>query len=248
MLTNHLLTLQKQDISMIADDFNISNQVTGNYSLPKNKFIDLIVISIRNTHQDFLKALKSEGLDENLNENKLTQIFVEQNDIHLRFLNLPIGVSREYSDVFYNTKGVPDFYYHYLELGKVNEPLFVVESKRLLSHSDKAREKEYVIGKTKSNNPNGGIERFKLGKHGIGLNQCGLMAFVEEQNNSFWFSKINNWIIELAQVDTIWNKNEILITNENFNIYNHFTSTLNRMNDTIKLDHFWIEIKKSNSN
>jgi hypothetical protein len=228
---------------MIADDFNISNHVTGNYSLPKNKVIDLIIISIRNTHQDFLKAIKSENLHKNLNENKLTQIFVEQNDIHLRFLNLPIGVNREYSDVFYNIKGVPDFYYYYLELGKVNDPLFVVESKRLLSHLDKGREKEYVIGKTKSNNPNGGIERFKLGKHGVGLNQCGIMAFVEEEDNSIWFNKINDWILELAQVDSTWNKNEILIKNEPFSVYNHFTSTLNRKADKIKLNHFWIEIK-----
>lgn len=233
---------------MIADDFNIGNQVIGNYSLPKNKFIDLIVLSIKNTHHDFLKALKSENLDENLNENKLTQIFVEQNDIHLRILNLPIGVSREYSDVFYKTKGVPDFYYHYLELGKVNEPLFVVESKRLFSHSDKAREKEYVIGKTKSNNPNGGMERFKLGKHGVGLNQCGLMAFVEENDNSYWFNKVNDWISEVAQIDTAWNKDEILITDGNFNAFNHFTSTLNRETGTINLNHFWIDIKNKTSN
>lgn len=228
---------------MIADDFNISNQVTGKYSLPKNKFLDLIIVSIKNTHQDFLKAIKSENLDENLNENKLTQIFVEQNDIHLRMSNLPVGVSREYSDVFYKTQGVPDFYYYYLELGKVNDPLFVVESKRLLSQTDKSREKEYVIGKTKSNNPNGGIERFKLGKHGAGLNECGLLAFVEENNNSYWLSAINGWILELAQTDNTWSQDEVLSINEDFNVFNYLTSILKREKETIKLNHFWINIK-----
>lgn len=226
---------------MIADDININSQIVGSYTLPKNKFVFLIIESIRNTHESFLSALNNLRITGELNENKLTQIFVEQNDIHLRNLNLPIGVKNQYSDIFHGSKGIPDFYYHNLELGKVNEPLFVVESKRLPSPSDLNREKEYVIGKTNSGNPNGGIERFKLGKHGIGLNECGLIAFIEQKTNSFWFNEVNTWILQLAESDVTWNKDEVLRLDEEYKKEDYFISTVHRTTDKMKLHHFWIK-------
>ena len=72
------------------------------------------------------------------------------------------------------------FYFYEIEKGKTNVPLFVVEAKILPAPLPKKREKEYVKGDKK----NGGIERFKLEKHAKGLNQCGMVGFVQQNNQS----------------------------------------------------------------
>ncbi|MCX6155160.1 MAG: hypothetical protein NT007_13485 [Candidatus Kapabacteria bacterium] len=115
-------------------------------------------------------------------------------------------------------------------------PLFIVESKRLPS---KTYEKEYVIGEKK----NGGIERFKIEKHGKGLSECGLFGFIELETFENWQSKINKWINELASIDETW-ADEQLSLNEMKCDYSYLTSNVKRVSsDDVLLHHFWVKIE-----
>ncbi len=138
---------------MTAEELNIANAILPEISSDQGKTISIIIEAIQAACPSFKKTITQKNLQLPLNENKLTQILVEQ--IEVKIKSQPaIGVKNQYSDIFLGTKGIPDFYFHTVEEGATHEPLFVVESKRLPSPTF---EKEYVIGATK----NGGIERFK---------------------------------------------------------------------------------------
>ncbi len=224
---------------MLVDNINNDDEIVGKHSLPSNA-LRLIIESIKNTYEDFIKTLETLENKE-LNEDGFTQIFVKQNIVHLQKLNFSsmyIGV--QYRDIYHKTKGIPDIYYSFTEQGKDYEPTFIMEAKRLPSPSKK-REKEYVFGKTPLGNPNGGIERFKLGKHGLGLKECGLLAFIEKNDNEYWLNQVNFWIIEISENDSSWNPDEILFKDDvNFK---YFHSNVLRVNSELKLYHFWIKIK-----
>ena len=93
----------------------------------------------------------------------------------------------------------------------IYNPFLVFECKRLPTPS-KDREKEYVTGGV--NIISGGIQRFKLGLHGAGLNPVVMIGYVQEYSLRYWHLKINEWISELA-ISTladacIWNDSELL--------------------------------------
>jgi hypothetical protein len=219
---------------MTAEEINI----TANATLPEissgsGKTIGIIIESIKAACTPFKKAVTQKNLQLPLNENKLTQILVEQ--IEVKIKSQPtIGVKNQYSDLFLGTKGIPDFYFHTVEEGATHEPLFVVESKRLPSPTF---EKEYVIGETQ----NGGIERFKIEKHGKGLSQCGMIGFVENFTSDYWIKTINDWIIELSQTNEDWSDDEILAESTNVNNYCYSISKAKRAcSDPVLLHHFWV--------
>ena len=220
---------------MIAEDFDFK----VSKDLPKTDFesgktIGLILHSIAEACTPFKKASSQPNLKLPLNENKLTQIFVEQVEVKIRNSNLTIGVKNQYSDLFYGTKGIPDFYFHVSEEGVTHEPLFVVESKRLPSKTYKM---EYVIG----DKENGGIERFKIEKHGKGLSQCGLLGFIASSTPEYWLETINNWILELSNNDKQWNLDEILKIDKNLNDCVYLTSSARRdLSERVLLHHFWV--------
>lgn len=93
----------------------------------------------------------------------------------------------------------------------IYEPVIVLECKRLPPPS-KGREREYVTGGKRA--VKGGIQRFKLGLHGAGLDRVGMIGYVQERSACDWHSDINGWILELAS-DTgadacVWKTSEIL--------------------------------------
>jgi hypothetical protein len=219
---------------MIAEEpINISEP---DLSTQKGTTILFILKIIKKTPFYFNKALINPKLSKPLNENKLTQIFVEQINAILHEYEVPISALTQFNDLIYNTKGIPDFYFYKMEIGNTNEPLFVLESKRLPSLTF---ETEYVKGKTN----NGGIERFKLEKHGKGLSECGMIGFIEDENCAYWKTKINSWIIDLANSGGFWNNGEILIELENQIDYSYLNSVADTISSKrITLHHFWIEI------
>ncbi len=157
---------------MIAEEYYYHQE--PKISIPKGKTISFIVETIKEVPVYFLSALKNTVIIRPLNENKLTQVLVEQINVVLLKKEFSILAQNQYSDLFYGTKGIPDFYFTKIEQEKINKPLFIVESKILPAPPPKTREKEYVIGKNK----NGGIERFKTGKHGKLLNIFGIVGIV----------------------------------------------------------------------
>lgn len=219
---------------MTAEDLNIiTNVILPEISSDPGKTISIIIEAIQAACTPFKKASTQSNLELPLNENKLTQILVEQIEVKLK-IQPAIGVKNQYSDIFLKTKGIPDFYFHTVEEGATHEPLFVVESKRLPSQTF---EKEYVIGETQ----NGGIERFKIEKHGKGLSQCGMVGFIENFTCDYWLKTINKWILDLSKIGSDWYADEILIEFENSGSCYYSTSIAKRVSSNpVLLHHFWI--------
>lgn len=207
-------------------------------TLKYNSTLGIVIQSIFSTYTPFIEALKCHQNPNLSSEKSLVQEFVIQNDIQLRKRINSIRIDKEYTDNFYGTKGIPDFAFLPLEEGASHEPLFVVEAKILPAPGNKVlREKEYVIG----NNNNGGIERFKIGKHGIGQNHCGLLGFINDENTiDAWVNKINLWIIELSSDESSnWSNEEVLEKIEDSNL---IQSIAKRQSDNVYLHHFFVKL------
>jgi len=216
---------------MIAEEPILQN--IPDLSVSTGKTMSFIIETILGVSTAFKKAIKQSNLIKPFNENKLTQIFVEQIEVRVK-PNPFVGVKNQYSDLFFGTKGIPDFYFHVVEEGISHLPLFVVESKRLPSPS---YEKEYVIGEKR----NGGIERFKLEKHGKGLTNCGMLGFIEKDRLDFWLKSVNIWIEELSKFDNSWKIDEKLreVSGQSCNM--HLNSIVHTLNSgDMLLHHFWI--------
>lgn len=222
---------------MIANEYLPLTQ-TPALSRQKGRTLQLIYKAMKEAVLPFRKiVLEQDNLKKPLNENKYTQIFVEQIEVFLKkYPN--IGVKNQYSDIFYNTKGVPDFYFHKVEEGFYNEPIMVWESKILSSNTKKERRKEYVVG----NKNNGGIERFKTEKHGKGLSECGLLGFVENETFEHWHTQINEWIEELSTTSYYWRNKETLNISESNSDYYLLKSIAYRTSENIHLSHLWLKI------
>ena len=220
---------------MIAEEYNYHQN--PRISIPKGKTISVIVQVLKQVHDFFILALKDDSILKPLNEDKLTQILVEQINALLLEQEFPIQALPQYQDIYLGSKGKPDFYFTEIEKGKTNKPLFIVESKILPAPPPKERKKEYVIGVKK----NGGIERYKIEKHGKGLNECGLIGFIKENEFEYWQTQINVWIDEIAIDNSFWNIDEKIKIRENKTNFAFLQSIARRQNtDDLTLYHFWI--------
>jgi hypothetical protein len=219
---------------MIAEEYNI--EFTPDLSIPKGSTVETLVDCLKRTAPFFQTARSQSNLVKPLNENKLTQILVEQVDIQLRKRLLAIGIKNQYSDLFYGTKGIPDFYFHALEEGITSQPLFVCEAKRLPAPTGSLNT-EYVVG----DKNNGGIERFKMEKHGKGFDEGGMIGFVESDTFDHWKKEVNSWITNLANTNTDWKIDEVLNMLEQASLFGYLDSLVYRKNaNNLKLHHFWI--------
>lgn len=118
--------------------------------------------------------------------------------------------------------------------------IFVIEAKSLPTPSgtkQKPRsDHEYVYGK------GGGIQRFKDGWHGVDnqdrtFSECGMIAYVKENDFDFWFEKINHWVLDAGwvaseQLEKVTiDKTAILSSNHS-----------RQDNSMIRLHHFWVKV------
>ncbi len=77
------------------------------------------------------------------------------------------------------------------------DTLLPIECKRLPTPTDKKRdEREYIFSQFTTT---GGIQRFKAGHHGAEHTQGAMIAYVQEETNSFWNTKIAGWINDLVK-------------------------------------------------
>lgn len=224
---------------MIAEDNNIFNSSQPNIELPKNKMVTLIKECMVETVLHFKTYLKFGFHKKNkLNENNLTQEYTKQAQILIRQKNYPFNIEEQYQDNYNLSKGFSDFFFYPNEQNVKLSSLYSVESKRLPS-PEKKREKEYVIG----DNNNGGIERYKTEKHGIGVSECGLLGFVEDKDFNHWHTTINSWITDLAKKPkSNWKKNEVLSETESNIDHCILQSIAYRHSDNVSLTHLWISI------
>lgn len=222
---------------MIAEE-NLSNSEQPKISISKTNLISLIIESMKQNVFHFKTYIASgHHKKKNLNEDDLTQIYIEQAQILIRKQDYPFNISGQYRDIYNLSKGFSDFYFYPNEQGISNTSLFSVECKRLPA-PDKVREREYVYGTSN----NGGIERYKTEMHGKGLNECGLLGFIEEEKPSHWLATINNWITDLASKNESWKSDEVLTVLDSNNNYYFLKSIAHKKNDDINLTHLWISI------
>ena len=219
-----------------VSDLNLHYGAQGKFpDIRQGTFLSKIVQSIFNSYAPFLAAVETHQSQDLHTEKSLVQEFVIQNDIQLRKLLPNVRIEKEYTDNFFHTKGISDFAFLPLEEGESLKPYFVVEAK-LLPAPEASREKEYVMGKKE----NGGMERFKLGKHGVGLSCCGLLGFMTSHNEGYWVKRINGWILEFSKTcPEFWSEHETL-KNEvgDLPVYSYAV----RKNGQVMLYHFFVDI------
>ena len=222
---------------MIAEE-NLSNNYKPQVSISNANVLLLIGKLMKQTVPNFKSYLISDFYKKStLNEDDFTQIFIEQAQILIRNHDFPFNINGQYRDIYNRSKGFSDFYFYPNEQHVSTGSFFSVESKRLPS-PEKSREKEYVIG----DKNNGGIERYKTEKHGKGLNDCGILGFVEKENSNHWKGTINSWIKDLAENDKNWNNDEILSEVESNSDFCFLESIAHRISDDINLSHLWVTV------
>lgn len=220
---------------MIAEE-NLSNTPSPNISVSNSSIFININNLMKQAVPNFKKYILSDFYQKrSLNEDDFTQIYIEQAQILIRKYDYPFNINGQYRDITNLSRGFSDFYFYPNEEDNSTTSLFSVECKRLPS-PEKSREKEYVIGTSN----NGGIERYKTEKHGKGLNNCGILGFIEKENSSHWFKEINSWIIDLTKKDVNWKIDEILSETESTTDYSILKSIAYRKNSTLDLSHLWI--------
>lgn len=219
---------------MIAEEQIHDNPKEINSSIPAGKTIGYIIEAFKSTTPYFKKHI-SQFTHKVLNEEELTQEFV--NLLRRKTVDHPFLIGQEKKDIYRFSKGRADFYFYWKEETATTESFFDVEAKILTQRFTKNREKEYVIGNSK----NGGIERYKIEKHGKGLSECGMLGFIEKENSNFWITKINTWIKDLSKLDITWNKDEVVKELENHAEFVYLNSVTHTISSSdILLHHFWI--------
>lgn len=129
---------------------------------------------------------------------------------------------------------------------KDDAPFFTIEAKRLPT-LPKKREKEYAIS---DNNKkiSGGIERFKRNLHGVGLNESGMIAYVQSGDCTNWSNQINSWIQELidnpSNSTLTWNDIDLLksIENKNSSVCKYQSTNTKIDGSSIVLHHYLVDI------
>ncbi|NQV17364.1 MAG: hypothetical protein HQ534_02305 [Armatimonadetes bacterium] len=127
---------------------------------------------------------------------------------------------------------------------KNRQTVFSIEAKRLPTLGS-GREKEYVLSPT---GKSGGIERFKKGIHGSGLKYSAIIGYVQKNDFSFWFSKINYWIDELIKDESQnieWTEEDKLTKIYFEQKKAKLISKNKQRKDYIFLYHFWIDLRSN---
>ena len=128
-----------------------------------------------------------------------------------------------------------------------------IEAKRLPTPNEKndRDEREYVIvsqdkkenGKRKFKG-NGGIQRFKEGKHAPNRPYSIMIGYIQDNNTvDYWLSKINGWITELVDAGNGFWSNEDYLNKYTPNKCDRFLSVHKRKDRSkLTLHHYWIKL------
>jgi len=214
---------------MLKERIN-SNSIQPDFSIPKGKSIDAIVnfldIKLPFFTQDIQKGLT--------HEDEISQ-------------DCCIYLNREARETFFM------FHFQYKYIGKkrssdmsiisaekyeTKEPLIVIEAKRLPTPGS-GRQREYVKGNF------GGIERFKRGFHGAGLQKSVVLGFIQKETFAYWHKEVCTWINELIETNIDesinWEKDDLLKFEKSLKSINKYSSLNSRYKQSpIELSHYWI--------
>ena len=118
------------------------------------------------------------------------------------------------------------------------DSIFDLECKRLYS----IKQKHYISGKT------GGINRYKLEKHGKSCTQSAIVAYMQAENFDFWHTKINTWIeneVSKTNQEVVWSANDKLQKRNNVNPILSKCQSFHKRKTLadIGLTHYWINLQ-----
>lgn len=122
-----------------------------------------------------------------------------------------------------------------------------IEAKRLPTPNERDRdEREYVYVDHTQYKGNGGIERFKLNKHGEGLPVSIMIGYVQENDCGWWFEKVNKWLGEYSTTPP-FHSLECLQKYGEFSgrYYSHherYSAKEQKWMSPFDLYHFWIKV------
>lgn len=133
------------------------------------------------------------------------------------------------------------------EFYNTQEPIFAMEAKRLYQ-TEKAREKEYLIGRRENGKYKhcGGVEKFKMAIHGRNLHYGAMIGYIQEYDFHYWQRTINGWIDELiaGKIPSYahWlGKDKLYLLNQTANTAK-YCSENSRPKDSIILFHLWVNL------
>ncbi|MRT92234.1 hypothetical protein [Ancylomarina sp. 16SWW S1-10-2] len=208
---------------MIGEQTHNHSIQVQDFSLEKNQTVKRILIFIKNTLPEFESVFKKSEITFNLEDDISKELSHFFND-KARSENLLFQ--------FNEKKGV-DFTIFTFPFTMGASSIFMIEAKRLSK-----KHYDYVSGRT------GGIERIKkeqdeFGKH---LNQGAMIAYIQDNDLNYWENRINSWIEDLIKKDTDieWQKNDLLIVNNQFSNYTSMHSRVSK--EAITLYHYWISV------
>ncbi|SHF85015.1 hypothetical protein SAMN05443549_101569 [Flavobacterium fluvii] len=126
-----------------------------------------------------------------------------------------------------------------------------IEAKRLPTPVySGSQETEYVCYKNVTKQ--GGIERFKTCKHGNKLPFSIMVGYIQQENSSHWYKKINEWIdgqiSKSSNKEITWLEEDKLVKETSFSNskITKYNSTHSKKNFTkIRLAHYWFELKNN---
>jgi hypothetical protein len=129
------------------------------------------------------------------------------------------------------------------------QPIYTIECKRLLSTTRAERRREYLTSE-KGESPRGAVQRYKLGIHGAGLDEAGIVGYVQDESFVWWRTTVNTWLGELVAnpVDSaVWNSSERLRPHPKFKKVKKIlvsTSMSTRVSGRrIRLSHFFVDLR-----
>lgn len=124
-----------------------------------------------------------------------------------------------------------------------------IEAKRLPTPNNVNRdEREYVFVDHSQNQyeGNGGIERFKLNKHGEGLPVAIMFGYVQSNTFEYWEEKVNQWLQTYSSMVPSYSNEKLVRIGPNANRFQSIHlrieyKNMQQIND-ITIYHFWIAI------
>ncbi|MDX1906272.1 MAG: hypothetical protein SF053_04500 [Bacteroidia bacterium] len=235
----------------------LNNSLGGFLGLPKMASIESIILHIQNRLPQFATENRGGSIT---NENGLTQRLV-----HVLSLDhkLPYFFDKEFIEN--ETKGRSarsDFAVITNQCVKFDAVLYqgksrilTFEAKRLASLKT-AREREYLEGKYFTSGKkkgkfdnSGGVERFKNETHGLGLDQAGIIGYIQEEDFTHWEGQIKTWTDNLITRSPVrgevWSSTDYLdYQSQHLPDWKYYKSdcTIAKGTKSMVLHHIWVDL------
>ena len=207
-----------------------------------NSVIELVVQSI----PVFAASAIKKGITNENGLNSQLALFISKKAMQN---NLPfIAHHQIMEDLTRGDSPTPDIGIHLFVDDEAEPPpiITVFEGKRLTTHLEAKRRREYVIGHERDGKhiKCGGIERFKHSIHGAKLTHAGMIGYLQDGTPDHWRDQINGWISDLSnqQHDPTWSEKEQLTLNTTGGRVTEYSSVVFRKVEELRLTHLWIDL------